>query len=70
MSTFINSHYTILQVDHWTLGILCYELLVGKPPFETATQHDTYRRIVNVDVKFPSYVSSGAKDLISKVSIV
>ena len=48
--------------------MLCYEFLVGKPPFETNNTHDTYRKIVNVDFKFPSHVSPGAKDLIIKVS--
>ncbi|KAK9508723.1 hypothetical protein O3M35_006214 [Rhynocoris fuscipes] len=26
------------KVDHWCLGVLCYELLVGAPPFESKTQ--------------------------------
>ncbi|GJN12193.1 hypothetical protein PR202_ga30450 [Eleusine coracana subsp. coracana] len=57
-------------VDNWTLGILCYEFLYGKPPFEEDKQDDTFRRILNVDPMFPSthYVSPQAKDLISKAS--
>ncbi len=31
------------NVDLWSLGILCYEFLVGKPPFETETHQETYR---------------------------
>uniref|UniRef100_A0A0E0KJE6 Aurora kinase n=1 Tax=Oryza punctata TaxID=4537 RepID=A0A0E0KJE6_ORYPU len=57
-------------VDNWTLGILCYEFLYGSPPFEAAEQDDTLRRIVKVDLSFPTtpYVSADAKDLISKVT--
>ena len=33
------------RVDLWTLGILCYEFLVGSPPFEEAEQEMTNRRI-------------------------
>jgi serine/threonine protein kinase len=57
------------QVDIWGLGILCYELLVGEPPFETQTQKDTYERITKIDLHFPSHVSLEAQDLIRKVSI-
>ncbi|KAL5132968.1 Serine/threonine-protein kinase Aurora-3 [Glycine soja] len=30
-------------VDNWTLGILCYELLYGAPPFEAESQVDTLK---------------------------
>ncbi|XP_039828430.1 serine/threonine-protein kinase Aurora-3-like [Panicum virgatum] len=55
-------------VDNWTLGILCYEFLYSSPPFEADEQDDTLRRIVRVDLTFPSSpcVSSEAKDLITK----
>ena len=57
-------------VDHWCLGILCYEFLVGRPPFESKDSATTYRRISAVDLHFPKSVPEGAKDLISKVSII
>lgn len=55
------------RVDHWTLGILAYEFLVGKPPFESATQVDTYRRIQSVDLHFPKHVSEEARDLVRRL---
>lgn len=55
------------RVDLWCLGILCYEFLVGKPPFESESVNDTYSRISRVDLHFPSYVSPDAKDLIAKL---
>ena len=54
-------------VDLWSLGVLCYELLVGKPPFETESNSETYRRITKVDIRYPSFVTPGARDLISSV---
>ncbi|XP_015278979.1 PREDICTED: aurora kinase B-A-like, partial [Gekko japonicus] len=34
------------KVDVWCIGILCYEFLVGHPPFESPSHSETYRRIV------------------------
>ncbi|XP_060635923.2 aurora kinase B [Anolis sagrei] len=55
------------KVDHWCIGILCYELLVGRPPFESSSNMETYSRIIKVDLKFPSFVTEGPRDLISKL---
>ncbi|XP_020822492.1 aurora kinase B isoform X1 [Phascolarctos cinereus] len=55
------------KVDLWCIGVLCYELLVGNPPFESSSHSETYRRITKVDLKFPSSMPSGAQDLISKL---
>ncbi|CAN9511846.1 unnamed protein product [Ophioblennius macclurei] len=57
------------KVDLWSLGVLCYEFLVGKPPFETKTHEETYRRISRVEYSYPVQVtvSAGAKDLIAKL---
>lgn len=55
------------KVDFWCLGVLCYEFLVGRPPFESAQQDVTYRRIEAVDVKYPEHVRPLARDLINKL---
>ncbi|XP_042050392.1 serine/threonine-protein kinase Aurora-3-like [Salvia splendens] len=59
------------SVDNWTLGILCYEFLYGVPPFEAESQMDTFKRIVKIDLTFPSTpdVSAEAKDLISRLLV-
>ncbi|KAJ9680898.1 hypothetical protein PVL29_020029 [Vitis rotundifolia] len=58
-------------VDNWTLGILCYEFLYGVPPFEAESQSDTFKRIMKVDLSFPSkpHVSAEAKNLISRLLV-
>ncbi|XP_012368683.1 aurora kinase C [Octodon degus] len=55
------------KVDLWCLGVLCYELLVGSPPFESTSHNETYRRILQVDVQFPRSMPEGARDLIARL---
>ncbi|KAF7666680.1 hypothetical protein LDENG_00096800 [Lucifuga dentata] len=57
------------KVDLWSLGVLCYEFLVGKPPFETKSHEETYRRISRVEFTYPpqANVSAGAKDLVGRL---
>ncbi|PKK17627.1 aurora kinase C, partial [Columba livia] len=55
------------KVDLWCLGVLCYELLVGHPPFESPSHNETYHRITKVDLHFPPPVPEGARDLISRL---
>ncbi|XP_065828351.1 aurora kinase C-like [Oscarella lobularis] len=55
------------KVDLWSVGVLCYELLTGSPPFETKSHSDTYKKICRIDVHFPAHVSPGAKDLIMRL---
>lgn len=45
------------KVDLWSLGVLCYEFLVGKPPFEAKTHEETYRRISKVRTWQTGFVS-------------
>jgi polo-like kinase 1 len=59
------------EVDIWSLGVIIYTLIIGKPPFETSDVKTTYSRIRKNAYAFPEHViiSEGAKDLISKILI-
>lgn len=57
------------KVDLWSLGVLCFEFLVGKPPFETKSHEETYRKISRVEYTYPaqSNIGAGAKDLVARL---
>jgi len=56
------------SVDQWCLGILCYEFVVGCPPFESNSTESTYSKIRRMEISYPSHLSKGCKELIGGVS--
>ncbi|KAJ8257967.1 hypothetical protein GJAV_G00191680 [Gymnothorax javanicus] len=63
----IEGHTHDEKVDLWSLGVLAYEFLVGKPPFETKSHEETYRKISRVEFTYPDHVSPESRDLISRL---
>jgi len=57
------------EVDYWSLGVIMYTMLVGKPPFETPDVKTTYKKIRMNSYSFPEHVplSDSAKSLITKI---
>lgn len=55
-----------VNVDWWALGVLVFELLAGKPPFESAYPFQTFVKIQKgiERVRFPALLMGSAEDLI------
>lgn len=58
------------NVDIWCLGVLCYELLVGKAPFLAPNYNETYQKISKCQYQVPEFVSRSAANLISKLLVL
>ncbi|KAL7546362.1 hypothetical protein ACHAWF_014251, partial [Thalassiosira exigua] len=56
------------EVDVWSMGVICYAMLVGKPPYESTDVKSTYRRILASEYSFPQgMVGNHARDLIARM---
>jgi aurora kinase, other len=55
------------MADVWGLGILLYEFVVGRAPFEGSSTVSTYKKIRSSTPVFPDHVSPECKDLICKM---
>jgi polo-like kinase 1 len=60
------------QVDIWSLGVIIYTLIIGKPPFETRDVKATYKKIKDNEYSFPdqAIISEAAKNLINKILVL
>ncbi|KAI9053507.1 hypothetical protein LZ554_002462 [Drepanopeziza brunnea f. sp. 'monogermtubi'] len=60
-------------VDIWSLGIIIFAMLTGKPPFQSATSDEIYRRAREREYDWPTLdtsenvISDEAKDLVSEL---
>jgi serine/threonine protein kinase len=54
------------KVDIWALGVLTYELAVGRTPFEDNSRAETINKIVAESITFPSYLSPDFKKFVRR----
>ncbi|KAJ2140120.1 hypothetical protein IW136_002736 [Coemansia sp. RSA 678] len=57
------SRYTY-RADFWSLGVVIYELYVGKTPFRTTSLVDLKRNIMEEDIVWPREIPAQLKDFL------
>lgn len=57
------------EVDLWSIGVIFYAMLIGKPPFQSKDVKAIYAKIKTNEYEFPSGldISSDARDLITNL---
>lgn len=57
------------EVDWYMLGVILYEMLVGKPPYHHSKRERMFRNILSGPLVIPSFVSPEASNLIRKLLV-
>ena len=67
--TSINSNHDF-KCDVWSLGIITYEMLSQKVPFQKATEQETLQAIVEDDIDYSMFDSTEIVRFLKRVSLL
>jgi hypothetical protein len=57
------------KVDTWAIGVICYAMLMGTPPFQSKTQQEIYTKLRTLEYEWKidskNYIPQPAKDFVA-----
>lgn len=51
-------------LDLWSLGVLLYEMVVGRPPFQSTDHSQLISKILSLDIKCPAFIPLEVQELV------
>ena len=58
------------KVDTWAVGVICYAMLIGTPPFQSKTQQEIYAKLKTLEYEWKidskNYIPQQAKDFVAQ----
>jgi serine/threonine protein kinase len=55
------------MADWWSLGVLVFEMLVGRPPYFADNQHTVFEKILHGPLVIPAELEAPARDMIARL---
>ncbi|EFC47690.1 serine/threonine protein kinase [Naegleria gruberi] len=66
----LTGNYDGFKADIWSCGIILFVMLSGCHPFDGETVNDLFKRIENLEFKYPSHFSKEVRALLDKIIVV
>lgn len=57
------------SVDWWSFGVLLYEMLIGRSPFQGTDEDELFWSICNEEPQYPRFLSKEALHILGLVSL-
>ena len=66
----LGKKYSGVNIDIWSTGIILYAMTCGYLPFEDKNNDVLFKKIIDLEYKFPDFLSLNLQNLITKILVI